>query len=484
MAIIIRRREFTTPIGDAAAWLTDAPVQKLVKVLRLALLAMLVLLAVPLMSEGQQPNAIPHLCFLTLEPGTLEKRSPRFDAFFQSLRDLGYEDGKSIIIDYLSAEDHGERFPALVAECLRRKADVIVPSTTPAAQVAKNATQTIPIVMIALGDPLGTGLVKNLAHPGGNITGMAQMVPELAVKRLELLKEAAPRISQVLVLTYLVDPIAPLQVMTMKEAAPRLGVSLLVHDIQTADDIPVAFDAAVKEGADGLIVTAESIFVTYRARVSELAAQHRLPAMYPYVIELDAAGAHYVVPDFAWVQDVGGSLMVLADQIRRAIAWVYDNAVRFGGDPNRLYIGGQSSGGHLAAVALTTDWPRDFGLPADIIKGGMCISGMYDLTPVRLSARNAYVAFDDATVAALSPVRHLDRLHAPLVVAYGTCETPEFQRQNREFAAAVKAAEKPVQLLVGENYNHFELPETLSNPYGLLGQAALDLMGLTAGVWR
>ena len=197
-----------------------------------------------------------------------------------------------------------------------------------------------------------------------------------------------------------------------------------------------------------------------------------------------AAGVHCVVPDFAWVQDVGGSLMVLADQVRRAIAWVYRNAVRFGIDPTRLYVGGQSSGGHLAAVALTTDWPRDFGLPADIIKGGMCISGMYDLTPVRLSARNAYVAFDDATVAALSPVRHLDRLHAPLVVAYGTCETPEFQRQNREFAAAVKAAEKPVQLLVGENYNHFELPETLSNPYGLLGQAALDLMGLTAGVWR
>jgi arylformamidase len=83
-----------------------------------------------------------------------------------------------------------------------------------------------------------------------------------------------------------------------------------------------------------------------------------------------AAGAHYVVPDFAWVQDVGGSLMVLADQLRRAIAWIYRNAVRFGIDPTRLYVGGQSSGGHLAAVALTTDWPRDFGLPADIIKGG------------------------------------------------------------------------------------------------------------------
>jgi arylformamidase len=196
-----------------------------------------------------------------------------------------------------------------------------------------------------------------------------------------------------------------------------------------------------------------------------------------------AAGAHYVVPDFAWVQDVRGSLMVLADQVRRAIAWVYRNAVRFGIDPTRLYVGGQSSGGHLAAVALTTDWPRDFGLPADIIKGGMCISGMYDLTPVRLSARNSYVAFDDATVAALSPMRHLDRLHAPLVVAYGTCETPEFQRQNRELAAAVENAGKKVQLLVAEHYNHFELPETLCNPYGLLGRAALDPMGLITGAW-
>jgi len=196
------------------------------------------------------------------------------------------------------------------------------------------------------------------------------------------------------------------------------------------------------------------------------------------------AGAYYVVPDFAWVQDVGGSLMLLADQVRRAIAWVYDNATHLGIDPNQLYIGGQSSGGHLAAVALTTDWPREFGLPADMIKGGMCISGMYDLTPVRLSARSNYVKFDDATVAALSPIRHLDRLQAPLIVAYGTCETPEFQRQNREFAAAVKAAGKPVQLLVGENYNHFELPETLGNPYGLLGRAALELMGLKAGaVW-
>lgn len=194
-----------------------------------------------------------------------------------------------------------------------------------------------------------------------------------------------------------------------------------------------------------------------------------------------AAGAHYVVPDFAWVQDVGGSLIVLADQVCRAIAWVYRNAARFGGDPNRIYLGGQSSGGHLAAVALTTDWEYNFGLPTDIIKGGMCISGMYDLTPVRLSARSAYVKFDDATVAALSPIRHLKRLLAPLIVAYGTCETPEFQRQNREFATAVEAAGNKVQLIIGEHYNHFELPETLGNPYGLLGRLALGLMELQPG---
>ena len=193
---------------------------------------------------------------------------------------------------------------------------------------------------------------------------------------------------------------------------------------------------------------------------------------------LGAAGAHYVVPDFSWVQDAGGNLMVLADQVCRAIAWVYRNAACFGGDPSRLYVCGQSSGGHLAAVALTTDWRRDFDLPADIIKGGLCISGMYELAPVRLSKRSVYVAFDDATVEALSPLRHLDRLRAPLVVAYGTCETPEFQRQNREFTAAAAAAGKRVRLLVGEHYNHFELPETLANPYGLLGRAALELMGL------
>jgi arylformamidase len=196
------------------------------------------------------------------------------------------------------------------------------------------------------------------------------------------------------------------------------------------------------------------------------------------------AGAHYVVPDFSWVQQAGGKLTVLADQVRRAIAWVWRNAASFGGDPGRLYIGGQSSGGHLAAVALTSDWEREFDLPADIIKGGLLLSGMYELAPVSLSKRSTYVKFDAQTIAALSPIRHLDHLHAPLTVLYGTLETPEFQRQGREFAAAVAAAGKPVRLLVGEHYNHFELQETLANPYGLAGRAALELIGLGRGAAR
>lgn len=188
------------------------------------------------------------------------------------------------------------------------------------------------------------------------------------------------------------------------------------------------------------------------------------------------AGVHYIALDFIAVQDAGGSLMIMAEQVRRAIAWVYRNASRFGGDPDRLYLSGHSSGAHLAAVALTTRW-SDLGLPEDCIKAGLCISGMYDLKAVRLSARSTYVKFDDATEEELSPGRHIDMLKAPLVVAYGALESPEFQRQARDFAAAVAAAGKPVKLILGEHYNHFEMAETLANPYGLTGREMLAQMG-------
>ncbi len=203
---------------------------------------------------------------------------------------------------------------------------------------------------------------------------------------------------------------------------------------------------------------------------------------YAFAAELFVrAGAHLVIPDFAAVQDVSGSLMPMADQVRRAVAWVYRNARSFGGDPDRLYVSGHSSGAHLAGVVLTTDWARDFNLPADLVKGGLCSSGMYDLKAVRLSARSNYVKFTDEMEQALSSQRHLDQLSAPIVVSYGTLESPEFQRQARDFAAAVTAAGKPMKLLVGEDYNHFEIIETLGTPYGHLGRAALELMTLAQG---
>jgi arylformamidase len=202
--------------------------------------------------------------------------------------------------------------------------------------------------------------------------------------------------------------------------------------------------------------------------------QRGLAKDYAFAAELFVrAGAHHVVLDFINVIEAGGDLMPMADQVRRAITWVYRNAASFGGDPNRIHLYGHSSGAHLAGVAMVTDWWGRHELPADVIKTGLLCSGMYDLRPVRLSARSRYVRFTDDMEVALSTQRHIDRFRAPVVLAFGTLETPEFQRQSRDFAVALSTAGKRVELLVGNHYNHFEILETLASPYGLLGRAAL-----------
>jgi arylformamidase len=170
--------------------------------------------------------------------------------------------------------------------------------------------------------------------------------------------------------------------------------------------------------------------------------------------------------------------MAMVEQVRRGIAWTARNAANFGGDPGRLYIAGHSSGAHLGGCVLITDWEKDFSLPRDTVKGATLCSGMYDLKPVRLSKRSEYAKFTDALEDALSTQRHLDRINCPVTVLHGTLETPEFQRQTRDFAGALKAAGKPVHLIVAENYNHFEIGETLNNPYGPFGRAALEMMHL------
>jgi len=248
------------------------------------------LLAASLAAGAQQVKRMPRLCFLTFDPGTFETRQPRWEPFFKRLGELGYVHGQTITIDYLSAAGRHDRFPELAKECLRRKVDVIAVTTTPGGHAAKKATQTVPIVMLSLGDPVGTGLVTSIARPEGNLTGATMMTSDLAAKRLELLKEAVPKISRVLVLSNLSDPIAPLQLKVLQAAAPSLGVTLLVRDIRSGDDLPAAFDAAVKERANGLMVTAESIFVVNRAQVTELAARNKMPAIYTWALLVTDAG--------------------------------------------------------------------------------------------------------------------------------------------------------------------------------------------------
>ena len=185
-------------------------------------------------------------------------------------------------------------------------------------------------------------------------------------------------------------------------------------------------------------------------------------------------GAHFVVLDFINVDQAGGSLFPMVEQVRRAVGWVYRNADKFGGDRNRLHLVSHSSGSHLAGCTVTHDWAKD-GLAARHPQGRGALE-----RHVRSQAGAAVEAVQIRQIhrrdgaGAESPMRHLDRLHTPLILTYGTCETPEFQRQSRDFAAAVKAAGKPVELLVGEGYNHFEMLETLANPYGLLGRARAE----------
>ena len=189
------------------------------------------------------------------------------------------------------------------------------------------------------------------------------------------------------------------------------------------------------------------------------------------------AGAHVVIPNYIKVIDSNGDLMPQAEQLRAAVAWVYKNAERMGADPECILLSGHSSGAHMAAVVLTTDWSR-FSVPDDVVKQALLISGMYDLLPVSLSSRNEYVAFTEENVLALSPQRHIDRINAELVVAVGGRESPEFQRQSQSFVDALRDNGKEVRFVKAEALNHFEIIENLGDATGQIGAIAIELLGL------
>jgi putative ABC transport system substrate-binding protein len=221
---------------------------------------------------------IPRLCFLTFDP--VSTGPSRYTPFFDRLRELGYLDGKTIALDWLSADGQAEHFPTVAADCVRRNADVIVTGSTPATLAAKQATTTIPIVMLTLGDPVGTGLVTSLARPDGNVTGTTNLAPLMMVKGLELLKETIPALSRALVLTYPVDPISRGQIVALQGAGKSLGVELLVHEVAGPPDFAPGFEAGQKAGVQAVVTTVESIFSVNRALLIGLTRSYKLPSLF------------------------------------------------------------------------------------------------------------------------------------------------------------------------------------------------------------
>jgi len=237
-----------------------------------------ILLALPFPARAQQPTKTPRLGFLSAS--SLSAVSARIEAFRQGLRELGYIEGKNIVIEWRSAEGQADRGPSLAAELVRLKVDIIVTAGGPANRAAKEATATIPIVMTNEFDPVGSGLVASLARPGGNITGLSTLAPEISGKRLEILKEVVPKLSRVAIFGASTYP-GFAQVLAETElAAAALKVKLQYQDILERKDIEAAFRAATKGHVNAVLMLASTALIAYRTQIAELAIKNRLPASY------------------------------------------------------------------------------------------------------------------------------------------------------------------------------------------------------------
>ena len=262
----------------------------------LALLGIAAMLA-PLAAGAQTAGKLPRVGFLGNSTAALE--SNLVGPFRDGLRDLGYVEGRNISILYRWAEGDYARLPPLIAELIASKVDVIVTAGTPAALAVRKATTSIPLVMIAVGDPVGTGLVRSLARPGGNATGLTSITPELEGKRLELIREVLPNMSRVAVFW---NPSNAYQIgdeQAVRAAAATLHVPVLSLAVRTPDDFEHAFASVLRERADVMLVLADRVFLHNRQRMIDFALRHRLPTMSAYRELAEAGGLMSFGPNYA-----------------------------------------------------------------------------------------------------------------------------------------------------------------------------------------
>jgi putative tryptophan/tyrosine transport system substrate-binding protein len=266
------------------------------RVLSLVIL-ILALLAAPLTAEAQSAKGVHRIGFLGNSTPALEANL--VGPFREGLRELGYVEGQNILIEYQWAEGKYERFPALIAELLARKVELIVTAGTPASHAVKKATTSVPLVMVAVGDPVASGLVPSLTRPGGNITGLTSIAEEIEGKRLELLREVVPNVAHVAALGNFGNASQKKAFEALRAAATALRIKLLSLDVRTGDQLDGAFAVMVRERPEALLVFADRVFLHNRIRIMDFATKHRLPGVHAYRELIEVGGLMSYGPSYA-----------------------------------------------------------------------------------------------------------------------------------------------------------------------------------------
>jgi putative tryptophan/tyrosine transport system substrate-binding protein len=260
----------------------------------------------PLVARGQ--SKIPRVGFMSNSTEALEANL--VGSFRDGLRELGYEEGRNIAVEYRWADGNYDRFPALVAELIAAKVDVIVTAGTPAAMAVKRATTTVPLVMVAVGDPIGTGLVKNLARPEGNLTGLSSIAPDLEGKRLQLLR--VPKLSYVAMLYNSFNSFHDASMRQARAAAPNLSIKLQAYDVRKSEDLDGVFTAIRNDRPDALLILADRVFLHNRQRMMDFATEQRLPSVNAYEELVEAGGLMSYGPSY---EDMHKRAAIYVDKI-------------------------------------------------------------------------------------------------------------------------------------------------------------------------